>query len=162
MGAQCQLLSMGRGTLLLPPRLEGADPAGEQQPDDSKYPRKYARPVRPEHRHHQTSHTITSHWPSMSSSPVTRATRRRPQQGCDTHGAAAAKSKDLGFHPRAGVGRRDIDGALRRKSGALRASPPSWSDLPAKGFPRALPTPPTARLHQRRWQTPVPDPVERI
>jgi hypothetical protein len=43
------------------------------------------------------------------------------------------------LEPGAGVARRDLDGASRRKNGALRASPPSWSDPPAKGFPRTLP-----------------------
>jgi hypothetical protein len=38
MGVHCQLLSPGRGTLPLSPRLEGAVPAGEQQPDDIKHP----------------------------------------------------------------------------------------------------------------------------
>jgi hypothetical protein len=100
MGAHFQVLSAGRGTLLLPPRLEGTVPAGEQQPNDSKYPKKYTRPTETEHRHHHTSHAIAcSHRPSMSRSPVTQATRRCPHQGSDTHGAATAKSKNLGFHP---------------------------------------------------------------
>jgi hypothetical protein len=150
MGAQ--LLSMGRGTLPLPPRLKGADPAREQQADAASTPENTL--GLPDQSTATTTPATPSPGTSMSSSHITQASRRRPQQGCGTQGATAAKSKDLGFHSGAWDrgGKEGSRWCPERKSGALRASPPSWSDPPAKGFPRALHTPPTTCLHQRRWQ----------
>jgi hypothetical protein len=90
---------MGRGALPLPPRLEGANPAGDQQPHDNESPIKYttrrtgASPL-PHRLWHQQLANLHGRLIRTPGLP-----KQCPQQGGNTNGAATAKSMDLGLHP---------------------------------------------------------------
>jgi hypothetical protein len=137
MGARYQLLSTGRGALPLPPRLEGAYPAGDQQPHDSENPIKYttsrieASPL-PHRLRHQQLTNLHGGLTRIASLP------KQFPRGCATNGAATAKSMDFGLSP----------GSLERGWGSgTSTTPQRRGEAPAgrprcccrgltKGFPR--------------------------